>query len=177
MDNFSTLADLFYQTKRKVFVSYHHDNDQQYKDAFINAFSQNYEVLTDNSLTRAFDSDNPEYVSRRIRESHVTGSSCTIVLCGEETRWRKYIDWEIKATLDKVHGLIGINLPTNPRDVVGRVQKPDRLQDNINSGYAVWIDWANFVASLNSVKSTIELALSKPNSLIVNNRAMRQRNG
>jgi hypothetical protein len=46
---------------------------------------------------------------QRIRDKHITGTSCTIVLCGSLTPWRKYVDWEIKATLDKEHGLIGIN--------------------------------------------------------------------
>ena len=87
------------------------------------------------------------------------------------------MDWEIKATLDKCHGLIGVNLPTNLRDSEGRVHKPDRLQDNITSGYAVWVDWENFVNSIKAVKTIIELAISKPSSLIVNNRELRRRNG
>lgn len=33
-----------------------------------------------------------------------------MVLCGAEAPQRKFVDWEIKATLDKEHGLIGINL-------------------------------------------------------------------
>ncbi len=177
MGDLSSLASLLLKTKRKVFVSYHHGNDQQFKDTFVSAFCDSYEVLTDTSLSRALDSDDPEYVSRRIRESHITGSSCTIVLCGKETRWRKYVDWEIKATLDKLHGLIGVNLPTNPRDTLGRVHKPDRLQDNIDSGYAVWRDWESVVSSLDHVTSIIELAISKPKHLIVNSRTLRKRNG
>jgi len=48
---------------------------------------------------------------RGIRENFITGTSCTIVLCGAQTHLRKYVHWEIKATLDKEHGLIGVNLP------------------------------------------------------------------
>ena len=37
--------------------------------------------------------------------------------------------------------MICVNLPTNLRDTQGRVHKPDRLQDNIDSGYALWVEW------------------------------------
>lgn len=127
--------------QRSIFVSYHHDRDQACYDEFSRIFSDVYGIVRDNSLERLIDSDDPDYVMRRIRENHISGTSCTIVLCGPETRWRKYVDWEIKATLDKEHGLISVNLPHNPRDYLGRVHKPDRLQDNIDSGYALWVEW------------------------------------
>lgn len=161
--------------KRKVFVSYHHDNDQWYYDEFSRIFSSQYEVVRDNSLDRFIDSTDTDYVMRRIRENYITGTSCTIVLCGEETRWRKYVDWELKATLDKQHGLIGVNLPNNPLDHMGRVQVPDRLLDNINSGYAIWTSWG--ALTIEHLRISIEAANAKPKSLIVNGRVMRSRNG
>lgn len=102
-------------TKRSVFVSYHHGGDLAYYDAFSQLFADTYEIVRDNSVERRIDSNNSEYVIRRIREGFITGSTCTVVLCGAETPRRKFVDWEINATLDKEHGLIGINLPTNPR--------------------------------------------------------------
>jgi|TARA_B110000967_G_scaffold202236_1_gene240743 hypothetical protein len=163
--------------KRKVFVSYHHGNDKPYYDAFINTFSNSYDVIHDNSVERAVDSTNTDYVIRRIRENFITGSSCTIVLCGPQTPWRKFVDWEIKATLDKQHGLIGVNLPTNPRNANNNYTVPDRLHDNIQSGFAVWVDWATFTQSQQSVQQHIELANSKSALLSNNSRALRQRNG
>jgi hypothetical protein len=41
-----------------------------------------------------------------------------------------FVDWEIKATLDKEHGLIGINLPTNPRLLNGNATVPNRLSNS-----------------------------------------------
>src|SRR5690349_7530115 len=100
--------------KRKVFVSYHHGGDQAYYEAFSKAFCDTYDVITDNSLERELDSENVDYVMRRIRENYISGSSCTIVLVGKDTWGRKYVDWEINATLEKEHGLIGVLLPTAP---------------------------------------------------------------
>ncbi|BAZ92421.1 phage-related protein, tail component [Thiohalobacter thiocyanaticus] len=163
--------------KRKVFVSYHHGGDKAYYDAFINAFSNAYDVIHDNSVERAIDSSNTDYVIRRIRENFITGSSSTIVLCGAQTPYRKFVDWEIKATLDKQHGLIGVNLPSNPLSANSKYIVPDRLHDNIESGFAIWTNWASFTQSIQSVQGFIEQANSKPAFLINNNRALRQRNG
>jgi len=164
--------------KRSIFVSYHHDRDQLYYDAFSRLFCDTYDIIKDNSVDRIFDSDDPEYVMRRIRENHITGSSCTIVLCGPETRWRKYVDWEIKATLDKNHGLIGINLPHNPKDIWGRVHKPDRLQENIDIGYALWKEWNELINLPSLLKLSIESAIDRSETFSCqNDRPMRQRNG
>ena len=163
--------------KRKVFVSYHHGGDQPYYDAFSTAFHHNYDVITDNSLERVIDSDNVEYVMRRIRENYITGSSCTIVLVGKDTHVRKYVDWEIKATLDAGHGLIGVRLPTAPVSAQNTVTVPGRLHDNIHSGYAVWASWADISASALACQRLIEAANDKDRRLIDNTRARRLRNG
>jgi hypothetical protein len=163
--------------KRKVFISYHHSGDKAYYDAFINDFSNTYDVIHDNSVERAIDSSNTDYVIRRIRENFITGSSCTIVLCGAQTPYRKFVDWEIKATLDKKHGLIGVNLPSNPLSANSKYTVPDRLHDNIESGFAIWTNWVSFTQNIQSVQGFIEQANSRSALFINNNRALRQRNG
>jgi hypothetical protein len=118
-----------------------------------------------------------DYVLQRIRDSFISGSSCTIVFCGQETPWRKYVDWEIKATLDMEHGLVGVNLTTNRANASGRFTVPDRLHDNIQSGCAVWTNWGAFTPSAQNIKSSIEQAVGRYATLIVNNRSMMARNG
>jgi hypothetical protein len=80
------------QVKHRIFVSYHHGGDQAYNDAFSNAFHDTYDVIYDNSLERQIDSDDTNYLMRRIRENYITGSSCTIVLVGKETWGRTHKD-------------------------------------------------------------------------------------
>lgn len=162
--------------KRSVFISYHHGGDQWYYDEFSRLHHDEYETLWDNSLERRIDSDNVDYVIQRIRDKFITGTSCTIVLCGAETWKRKYVDWEIKATLDKQHGIIGVRLPSLGLNEEGKYLVPGRLYDNIQSGFAIWTDWASFGGSPQSVKQTIEQAIAKPASLINNSRQMMGRN-
>lgn len=163
--------------RRRVFVSYHHAGDQRYYDAFSAAFHDEYRVIYDNSLDRARDSDDQSYILRYIRENHLTGSSCTIVLCGPATHGRKYVDWELQASLAQQMGLLALQLPTLvPAVAGGAVTVPDRVHANIQSGYAVWTTWAAATASAVALKGLIEQALAKPKSLIDNRVPRRQRN-
>lgn len=169
------LAALLKPVRRKIFVSYHHADDQDYYNAFSKAFHDQHESVFDNSIERAYDSDDVNYVMRRIRENHIHGTSCSVVLCGAQTRWRKYVDWEIKATLDKQHGIVGVQLPTLPISPDGRVSIPDRLADNIATGYAVWLHWNEL--TLERLNQSIEIAVSRESWRISNGRDMRKRNG
>lgn len=158
--------------KHSIFVSYHHGGDRAYYDAFTNLFADQYGIVQDNSVEREIDSDDVEYVYQRIREEYITGSSCTVVLCGAQTPWRKFVDWEIKATLDKEHGLIAVQLPTNPRFAV-----PARLLENTQTGYAVWTSWIQLSANPKLLLKLIEQANARSKSLIRNNHGLRTRNG
>lgn len=169
------LAALMKPTRRKVFVSYHHGNDQVYYDEFSRFFHDQYEAIRDNSLERLIQSDDTEYVMRQIRERHINGTSCTIVLIGAQSHERKYLDWEIKATLEKCHGLIGIVLPSHAKNPGGEIVVPDRFLDNHKSGYAVWSHWNGLTAQ--GLTQLIDTAITKPKCQIDNSRPLRQRNG
>ncbi len=164
--------------KHKIFVSYHHGGDQAYYDAFSQTFHNTYDVIYDNSLERRIDSGNVDYIMRQIRENHITGTSCTIVLIGAQTWRRKYVDWEIKATLDKQHALIGVYLPTAARDPANNnvIIVPDRLHDNIQSGFAVWLSWENLTSSAAQLEQHIATAKSRSKQLIDNSRERMLRN-
>ena len=173
----SSLFSSLLTPRRRVFISYHHGGDRYYYDEFSGLFADRYEVIQDNSVDRQIDSDNTEYVIRKIREDYIAGTSCTIVLCGAQTPWRKFVDWEIKATLDRQHGLIGINLPTNPLTTNNTCTVPDRLYDNIQSGYALWVQWKSLATDTNCLPRQIEFANTKSVGLIENWRPLRRRNG
>lgn len=169
------LKPLQLQTKPRVFVSFHHGNDRSYADRFAQLFHEQYEAVTDRSLETAIDSQDSEYVYRRIREEFIKGTSCTIVLCGAETPNRKHVDWEIKATLDMGHGLLGVILPTCGRNAAGNPLVPDRLADNINSGYAHWIYWTESAGEMLTAINTARTKAAN-RTLIRNSAPMMSRN-
>lgn len=163
----SLLAALLKAAKPKVFVSYHHQRDQWYYERFSSLFHDGYDVITDTSIERRIGSDDVGYQQQVIREEHITGSSITIVLCGAETWKRRWVDWEIHMTLNKEHALLGIALPTATRNQLGQITVPDRLNVNINSGFAHWMAWTEDPTVL---RAAIENARNraKQTRLIVN---------
>ncbi len=167
---------MYYGTKRKVFISYHHRGDQGGFDRFTQLFAEQYEIFYDNSLDGRIRSDDPEYVNREIREEHIVGSSVTIVLCGAESWKRKYVDWEIHSTLYHEHALLGIALPTAVRGNQGGIIVPNRLHDNIQNGFAYWL--SAWPSDPNALRAAIEAAinLSQETTKIRNDRPKMGRN-
>lgn len=161
----------------RVFVSYHHHGDQGFYNALSVAMQRTYSLVQDNSLDRRVDSDNSDYVMRRIREEYLTGTSCTIVLCGAGTPFRKFVDWEVMATLQKQHALVGLKLPNLLIGTNGGTNKPARLQDNIDSGYAVWGSYDAVYRDPAELGRLVHTARARSKTLIDNSRARRLRNG
>jgi|SRR5579862_2261221 len=111
--------------KRKVFVSFY-QGDRTEVDAFIYRWTQGETVFIPKALGISANDDfinstNPEYVMGRIREKYLGDSTVTIVLVGKCTHSRRYVDWELKASLRRSaspgatlpNGLIGIILPSS----------------------------------------------------------------
>lgn len=164
------------QPRRAVFVSYHHHGDQRFYDSLLTTLHDRMELLTDNSLDRRIESSDHTYIMRQIREHYLRGSSCAVVLCGVDTWRRKYVDWEIQASLDQQMGLVGVRLPTLQLQANGGTIKPARLQDNIDTGYAQWVQWAEASVNPSVLIEAIEKANTASKRLIVNSRQRLDRN-
>lgn len=139
-------------TKRhKVFVSYHHANDQHYREQFELLFNNVYDIMVSKSVQIGeIDPNLPaERVRQIIRDQYIRDASVTVVLIGAETWKRKHVDWEIGASIrDTMHnprtGLIGIFLPSYPLSSGNTFNKctiPPRLYDNWKNGFAKLYNW------------------------------------
>lgn len=148
-------------TRRKCFITYHHA-DASAVQAFVNAFDHKGDVFIVRRLgempTDIVNSTDTEYVMRRIRENFIMDSTVTLVLAGACTWARRYVDWEIEASLRQSasglpNGLLGIQLP-------GFRQWPERLQKNMTSAndYAGYIEYP---ATLERLQSAIEWAFAR----------------
>ena len=108
--------------KHKVFISYHHANDGNYKAALLD-INERVGVFIDESVdTGDIDPDLPDETIRvKIRDEYLRDSSVTILLVGIETAKRKHIDWELYSSMidgqvNKKSGLVVIQLPSiNPQ--------------------------------------------------------------
>lgn len=101
-----------------VFISYHHANDQLYKESLL-LLNRQYRIFIDQSVdTSEIDDDLDDKTIRElIRDEYLRDSSVTILLVGIETKNRKHVDWEIYSSMydglvNKKSGILVINLPT-----------------------------------------------------------------
>jgi len=104
--------------KHKVFISYHHKNDQNYKNA-LSSTAHMYNIFEDASVNTGGISDEltDQQIRTIIRDDYLGDSSVTIVLVGTETKYRKHVDWEIYSSMyngakNKKSGILVINLPS-----------------------------------------------------------------
>ena len=170
-----------FSTRRKVFISYYH-GDQDEVNEFVEEFSDVFIAKTvgvkDGDFD--FDSNDPQYIMRKIRENKLSDSTVTIVLIGSCTHSRRYVDWEVKASLQQgsslPNGLIAINLPYM-RDI-GAL--PERVNENIlrnekneDIGYARYYiypnskqDLYNWIEDAHSARTTRANLIKNPNKMM-----------
>lgn len=158
--------------RHKVFVSYHHDNDQNYRNLFEGLFSDIHDIMVSKSVQIGDLDPNlkTDTLRQKIRDEYLRDSTVTVVLIGVETWKRKHVDWEIGASMRKTQykprsGLIGIFLPTHPdydRDKYNPYIIPPRLYYNGKCGFAKLYDWNN---NPNVVQSWIHEAFERRNKI------------
>jgi nitric oxide reductase large subunit len=102
----------------RVFISYHHANDQGHKNGLVKWAKEN-DIFVDWSVDTGDISDDltDQEIRQEIRDEYLQDSTVTIVLIGTETKNRKHVDWEIYSSMydgkvNKKSGIIVINLPS-----------------------------------------------------------------
>lgn len=169
--------------KNKVFISFHHADDDDRKE-FENIFSSDVETFVSRSVQDGdIDPNNKTETTRQaIRDGFISQSSVTIVLIGRNTWKRKHVDWEIGYSIKKTSqntssGLIGILLPSYQLCALGSCSYsvsdngtvytpcniPPRLYDNVQAGYAKVY---SYPTSHHELMTWIHEAFQRRNSII-----------
>ena len=129
--------------KRRVFIS-HYKGDSYLVDDFIEVFANTLGVFTPyvlgaNDNDDFINSSNTDYVMSQVRYKYLQDSTVTIVLIGRCTHSRRYVDWEIKSSLQQgetlPNGLLGILVDPDSTSA----HLPPRFEenwDNQNQSYA-----------------------------------------
>lgn len=138
--------------RRKVFISYYHKQDQEYKNRLVQALGDNFvnRSIREGEIEEGLHIDE---IRRRIRDNFIADATVTIVLIGCCTWQRKHVDWEISASIihrerNPRNGLMGILLPSHPdyeKDLrqLNKRRIPPRLAYNIggDNPFAVIYKW------------------------------------
>ena len=127
----------------KVFISYHHANDQWYKDNLV-SMGKYQKIFIDQSVDTGDISDNlsDPAIREKIRDEYLRDSTVTIVLVGQETKRRKHVDWEVYSSMidGKINKKSGISPLTYPPPVAATTQPATVLKRkqsilNAKTGY------------------------------------------
>ena len=162
--------------RHRVFISYHHQNDQGYRERFESLFASRAETIISGSVN---DGDiNPNLSADRvrqiIRDQYLRDTTVTVVLIGKDTWARKHVDWEISSSIRNTQynprsGLIGILLPSHSNFRTGRYTPnlvPPRLNDNVACGFSKIFDWSE---SATEVQDWIHEAFLNRTKVLPNN--------
>ena len=134
--------------RRKVFIS-HYKGNSAAAGNFIDKWAYGEGVFIPKQLgvyndEEFIDSDDTDYVMSQIRKKYLGDSTVTIVLMGTCTHSRRYVDWEIKSSLQQgetsPNGLLGIVLP----GIEKAPHLPERFSKNFSNDqpcYALY-HWA-----------------------------------
>lgn len=94
--------------------------------------------FADYSVREAFDSTSADYIRGQIREL-INRCSVTVCLIGKTTYQSKWVDWEIRASLEMKKGLVGVRLHGSYDDLA-----PEALKRS----NAEVVDWVNLDISM-----------------------------
>lgn len=106
------------EIKHKVFISFYHEDDQCYKNELA-SFAEENGIFIDCSVATGDIDENleDEKIRENIRDEYLKDTSVTILLVGQNTRYRKHVDWELYSSMydgkkNKKSGILVINLPS-----------------------------------------------------------------
>lgn len=122
--------------KRKVFISYE-NSDRVAVDEFVRKFGSENGVFIPKMIGTTYGQDiinstDSDYIIGKIRKDYIGDSTVTILLVGSCTHSRRYVDWELKASLRngeiyQPNGVMAILLPG-----LSGAYLPDRFLANYN---------------------------------------------
>lgn len=104
--------------RHKVFISFY-SGDKYYKDYLINHLNYYYNIFDDYSVGDGDIDDTyltDEDIRIKIRDEFIKDATVLVLLCGKNTKARKFIDWELHAAMYNTEknprmGIVVINLP------------------------------------------------------------------
>jgi hypothetical protein len=172
--------------KRRVFISYCH-RDQTEAQNFVYMWRN---VFSARALGMAYtddmiNSDNADYVMSRIRANYLGDSSVTVLLVGTCTHSRRFIDWELKASLQRgtstPNGVVGFLLRSahnkNGRQFPHLPTRFDQnYRQNDNSTYArYWYmptteaEMRGYIETAYNTRTTLANNIVNPNDRMMRN--------
>ena len=136
--------------RHKVFISYYHADDQEYKDILVDANKRLNLFQNLSVIERGIDDAglSAEQIRRIIRDEYMREATVLLLLCGRNSSRRKHIDWEIHTAMyhsdiNPQMGIVVVNLPT-----ISQCQRSACNDDKPYFGQVNWVSSSRDRASI-----------------------------
>src|ERR1700737_2851598 len=165
--------------RHKCFVSYHvgdEDEGATFLEDYATVFIPTVVGITEDD--DFVDSEDTEYIMDRIRQEYLADSTVTIVMLGQCTWARRFVDWGVYSSLRRYEDYppSGRSAITLPSMASGTKRLPDRVNDNVDSGYARWKKYPDSADDLRGFIQTAFDARTEKSDLIDNSRDRKRHN-
>jgi hypothetical protein len=131
-------------TKHKVFISYHHANDQWYKNE-LEKMNDVFDIFVNRSVSLGDidEEEEPQKIREIIRDEYLRDTSVLILLVGTETKNRKHVDWELYSSMrdsprNGKSGIFIINLPSTGTNNI-RASHGENEKNEFHPNITEWI--------------------------------------
>ena len=154
------------KSKFNLFISYYHV-DRYFKDKLNDIIGDHYN--TTSSPHKYEICHNHQKYTEELQKTP-SENNIFIVLVGNETYKSKNVDWEINYGLHEHACMLGLCLPTNDDYLKTNINPkliPEKLANNVFSGYASYFDWTE---NVNDLENYIDFSLKnmfKKHALLV----------
>ena len=96
---------------KRVFLSFRAEDKQQVNGLRLLAANPNFDIeFYDESIRSPFESSDPAYIRRKIREK-INRTSVTVCLVTPLTHASQWVTWELEESIDKGNTIICMGLP------------------------------------------------------------------
>lgn len=156
------------------FISFH-NKDKKYVEELREKYKRIRNV-SDWSVKKGITYKSEKQIYNYIKYK-MNNCAVTIVLIGKHTGKRKWVDWEIWGSLQpfrdkklkynpgfRPSGILAIYLPKIKKHSV-----PKRLQDNIDSGYVVSMDWKSISNNKEFARKLVLANRTRNKTALINN--------
>ncbi|NRA54883.1 MAG: TIR domain-containing protein [Gammaproteobacteria bacterium] len=113
---------------RNVFISFSHEDMNEVNLLRGQSKNDNSDLeFSDYSVKKAFDSEDSDYIKRKIREK-IKNTSVTMVYLSDKSIKSKWVKWEVEQSIKMGKGVIAVHKGNTPP-----ANTPSYISDNVSS--------------------------------------------
>ncbi len=114
-------------TKKRVFLSFKREDLQQVQGLRLLSATPAYDLeFYDESVRGAINSENADYIKRKIREK-INRTSVTVCLIGKNTHKSEWVNWELQESHGKENTIIAMALKGVDKAALPKLIKAEKI--------------------------------------------------